>query len=125
MPHLGPYTTRTFHLNLYSGMLRTIVINKRGTEQNQGTGTNLTLYNCRRKKIYYGGQNIRGQMTSNDYTVWQIPRVELDRVGIVNLNIVDTITDQASGEVWQPESDDVLIRQLFDNFVNVPCKRIV
>ena len=122
---LGPYTTRTFHLNLYAGMLRTIVINKRGTEQNQGTGTNLTLFNCRRKKIYYGGQNIRGQMTSNDYTIWQIPRIELDRVGIINLNIIDTITDQASGEVWQPESGDVLIRQLFDNFLNCPCKRIV
>lgn len=105
-------------------MMRTIVLNKRGTEQNQGSGTNHTLFNCRRKKVFYGGQNLTGQMTTNNYTIWQIPREELDRVGVANLNIIDTITDTTNNQVWQPESSDVIILQLFENFVNVPCKRI-
>lgn len=120
---LNPHTTRRFIPNLYRGMLRTVVLNKRGINQQQSTGQNLTLYQCRQKKQYYGGQNLNGDMTSNDYCIWQIPRTELDRVGVENINIVDQITDVQTGEVWQPESDDIIVNQLFTNVINVPSKR--
>lgn len=121
---LNPHTTRTFHRNLYRGMLRTVIIMKRGINRQQSTATNYQIFQVRQKKIYYGGQNINGDMTSNDYCIWQIPRTELDRVGIENLNIIDRITDVVTGEIWQSESDDVLISQLFTNYVNCPSKRI-
>ena len=121
---LGPNTTRTFYRSLYRGMLRTVVLNKRGLNQQQSTGTNYTLYGIRQKRIYYGGQNVAGDMTTVDYCIWQIPRTELDRVGVQNLNIVDRITDVATNTVWQPESDDVLVNQLYENYINVPTKRL-
>lgn len=105
-------------------MLRTVTLTKRGLNQQQSTGTNYTLYQVRQKKQYYGGQNIDGNMTSSDYCIWQIPRVELDRVGVKDLNIVDRITDNATGEIWQPESDDIIVSQLFENVINVPSKRL-
>ena len=120
---LGPHTTRNFIPNLYRGMLRTITLNKRGTNQQQSTGASHVLYKCRQKKQFYGGQNLNGDMTSNDYCIWQIPRTELDRVGVTNINIVDQITDNATGQIWQPESDDIIVNQLFTNVINVPSKR--
>ena len=105
-------------------MLRTVTLTKRGNNQQQSTGVNHKLYGVRQKKQYYGGQNLNGDLTSNDYCIWQIPRTELDRVGVENINIVDRITDDATGEIWQPESDDIIVNQLFTNILNCPSKRI-
>lgn len=120
---LSRRTTRTFHRYLYPD-LRTIVLHKRNRGQQQGSGTNYQLFNCRQKRIHYGGQNFDGTLTSNDYCEWMIPREELDRVGLDDLNIIDTITDVETGEVWQPESSDVLTIKLWRNFIDVPSKRI-
>lgn len=122
---LDKYTTYTFYQRLYApvGMLQTITLRKRGLGQNQSTGTNYTLYGCRQKKIYYKGQNVAGSMTTDDYCVWQIPREELDRVGITDLNVIDTITAE-NGQVWQWESDGEGIIQLMKNMLNFTTKRI-
>ena len=120
---LGPNTTRNFHRKLYPG-LRTIILHKRGRGSAQSTGTNYILFMVRQKRIHYGGQNVDGNMNTNDYCEWMIAREELDRVGVDDINIIDTITDVKTGEIWQPESSDILENKLWRNYLNIPTKRI-
>ena len=120
---LSQRSTRTFHRHLYPD-LRTVVLHKRGRGQQQGTGTNYTLYMVRQKRFFYGGQNIEDAMSTNNYCEWMIPREELDRVGIDDINILDTITDVATGEIWQIESGNVIEVKLWRNYIDVPTKRI-
>lgn len=120
---LSQRTTRTFHKYLYPD-LRTVVVRKRGRGQQQSESVNHTLYGVRQKRFHYGGQNVDGAMTTNHYCEWMLPRTELDRVGIDDLNMIDTITDVATGEIWLIESRDVIEVKLWRNYINLVTKRI-
>ena len=122
---LDKYSLRDFHRKLYApaGMLQTAIVRKRGLGQSQSDSTNYTLYSCRQQRVFYKGQNVDGSMTTEDYCVWNLPREELDRVGITDLNVIDTITGE-DGQVWQWESDGEGIIQLMRNWNKFTCKRI-
>lgn len=128
---LDRYTLRDFYRRLYApaGMLETVTFRSRGRGQNQGTGTNNTLFGVRQKKVFKTGQNIDATppagapQTEPEYCVFQIPREELDRVGITDPKIIDTIT-QENGQVWQIESSNLITIQALKQMINVECQRL-
>lgn len=124
---LSKATTRLFYRKLYGGMLKTITILKRGDDQKQGSIVSYILYGCRRKKIYHEGEPIQRDMASADETVWQIPRAELDRVGILYLNAADTIVESVRNltkpRYWRPEANTMITDQLYENILNLDCVR--
>lgn len=120
---LNRLNTRTFHVNLYAGWLDTVTIQKRSNDQNMGQIRTLVAFNCREKKIRHEGQPLRGTAASRDETVWQIPRIEMDRLGITEFNALDRIIGP-DGQTWQPESGDLIHIQLGKNIVNIFCRRV-
>jgi len=122
---LNPSNTRVFHRTLYAQMLQTIVLLKRGDDQQQGTVTALVLYDCRPKKVYKTGEPLLGDMSANHRLTWQIPRVELERVSVNYINAADRIQQTVRGEIrlWQPESTTDLTIQLYENYLNIDCLR--
>ena len=119
-------TTRTFHRRLYAGELEKITLLKRDPGQRSGVRRAITLFQCRRSRVSKSGQDLQGDMTSNHRTVWHIPRVELDRVGVAYLSNLDQIVQTIPQErnwTWQPESDVPIDVKLFGNMVSVACKR--
>lgn len=126
---LNRLTTRTFHKRLYAGQnpgwLSSITLTKRNSDQAAGTTTAYTLNNCRRKKVYHQGNPLLTAVAADDYTIFQIPREELDANNIDPglINPLDRITDE-DGYVWQPEADNNILLQLGYNFINVTCKRL-
>lgn len=119
---------RFFHRHLYggnglNGWLDTITLVKRANDQNQGQQRTLTLFDCREKKIEHQGEPLRGTAAAGDRTVWQIPRIELDRVGVTEINTLDWFIGP-DAQKWQPEADTLIHIQLGKNFINVYCKRM-
>lgn len=113
-----------FHRRLYSGMLEKIRLLKRGDDQQQGTVTAYTLYECRRSSIQKGGQTLDGDMNVDHNTVWHIPTSELERVGINYLNPADRIEQlqgKEKGTVWQPEASTTIESKLFSTHAHVRC----
>src|SRR5438552_1028660 len=101
--------TRTFHRHLYAGMLESVRLLKRDDDQKQGTVRAIILFECRRSRIIKTGEPVQGDMSENHHTVWHIPRVELDRVGVAYLNAADRIVQLEGAEkgfTWQLESDN-------------------
>ena len=122
---LGKNSTRTFHRGLYcgKGMLEKITILKRNDDQQQGTVRSIVLFQCRRSQIFKTGEPLQGDMSAGHQTVWHIPRIELDRVGIDHLNALDRIIDP-QGRTWQPEATTMITQKLFDNHVCISCLRV-
>lgn len=127
---LNKDTTKHFHKTLYAGKgyLQKITLLKRGDDQQQGTVRAITLYQCRRKKIHKSGEPIDGDETSDLRTVWQIPRIQLQRVGVAYISAADRFIDydspQRTPRYWQPESNTHITVQLFENMVNCECKSV-
>jgi hypothetical protein len=115
--------TRTFHRTLFGGILETITLMKRGDDQQQGTVVSYVLFQCRRGLITKTGETLAGDMVSSHRTIWHIPRIELDRIGISYLNPLDQIVD-SQGRTWQPESTTEIVDKLFENHLDVQCLRV-
>ena len=120
---LSKANTKTFHRKLYAGWLMDITLLKRGNDQNQGMVTAHILFQCRRKKIFHSGEAIEESMAAQDVTIFQIPNIELQRVGVNEINALDRIVDE-DNFTWQPEGDTTIVYQLGGNFLNIDCRRV-
>ncbi len=115
---------RTFHRTLYAGWDQKLTLLKRGDDQDQGEVVAHTLFHCRRKQITKTGQTIQGEESSDHFTTWVVPRIELDRVGVAYLNNLDRFVDPIEGGTWQPESTTSILIKLGGNYINVDCQRV-
>lgn len=115
---------RTFHRRLYAGQLQRLTLLKRDDDLRQGTVRSCSLFQCRRSEITKTGQTIQHDMTSNNRCTWQIPRTELDRVGVNYLNPLDRFYDPVDGGTWEPESTTLITVRLFGNWISVDCLRV-
>ena len=120
---LNKKNTRTFHRTLYGTILEPVTLLKRGNDQQQGTVTGMSLFNCRWSRIFKSGQTLQADMTSSHRRTLHIPVVELDRVGVAFLNALDRFVD-VEGRYWQPESGNTITVKLIENHVCVECLRV-
>jgi hypothetical protein len=115
------------HRKLYAGQLETITMLKRGDDQAAGTVRRLTLFECRRSMHHKNMQPVQGDMSAHHWTVWHIPRTELDRVGVAHINALDIFIDYSGPEHverwWEPESTTNISVKLFEDHVCVGCLR--
>lgn len=127
-----PLTQRNqinFHRRLYAGELKSILLLRRLSDQQNGTVTTYRLFACRRGQISKTGEPIQQNMSSNHSTVWHIPRQELNRVGIQYIDALDRIVETTNDggttlpvpQYWQPESTTVILEKLFELMINVDC----
>lgn len=120
--------TKVFHRRLYAGELRTITLLKRGIDQQEGTVVSYKLFQCYRQWITKSGQPIQNDMTVSHRTLWMIPKTEMDRVGISDINVLDRIVAKSDEtnrlEYWEPESGQSIGLHQFGNFVKIQCVRI-
>lgn len=119
---LNARNCRTFHRTLYAGQLESVVLMKRGDDQQYGIVTPIRLYQCRRSAIAKAGEPLAEDMASAGTTVWHIPRIELDRVGVGHINALDRIVDGLNRS-WQPESDTIIEDKLFETRIKIACRR--
>ncbi len=119
---------RFFTRTLFAGMLKTVQLLKRGIDQKQGTVVAYTVYQCRRSIISKSGEPIQNDMTSDHRTVWHIPRREMDRIGITDINAADRIVEHANDpnqvRWWQPESTTSITIKLWELEIDISCLRI-
>lgn len=115
--------SHVFHRRLYSGQLQKITILKRNDDQAEGTVTRYELYQCRRGNLNKYGEAINLDVPAFETTQWLIPCVELRRVGINYLNVIDRIVDQFN-MWWQPESGDPIDLNIFDQYYSILARRI-
>ncbi len=116
-------TTRGFYKFLYAGELETAKILKRENDLREGVVRTCVVFSCRRRPVLKSGQPIQGEMSSNERAEWMIPAVELARVGINYINVLDRIVDKQN-RFWQPESGDSIRNRLFENYVSISCQRV-
>ncbi len=127
---ISPATTRIFHRTLYANMLQSVRFLKRNNDQQQGTVTAYTLFECRQSMSFADGQTIQGDMLSNHRCVWHVPAIALNALGFTFINMLDRIDNTLTGVgigvpgVWQPESNTELIRKLFSNHYCISCLRV-
>jgi len=96
---------------------------KQGYYKASSTGDKIYVSNCRRSLITKTGEPIQNGMLSEHRTVWHIPRIVLDQVGVRYLNPADRIVDK-EGRYWQPESTTVITEKLFSLHIDLECLRI-
>ena len=119
-------TTRTFHRRLYAGEMEKVKILKRNDDQQQGTVRALICYQARRSAIIKTGETYQGDMIGDHTTVWHIPFVEMQRLGINYFNPADRIVQlegREKGNTWMPEATTVIDVKLFGNHIDLACKR--
>jgi hypothetical protein len=112
-----------FQRRLYAGQLEKVILLKRLDDQNEGSVTAYTLYQCRRGNITKSGEAIYKDTGAFTYLQWLIPCTELRRVGVNYLNVLDRIVDQF-GMFWEPESPETITLAIFDNFYVIPARRV-
>lgn len=123
MPLITKSTSETFHTWLYAGQLGTVTLLKRGDDQAEGTVTAYVLYECRRSNTVKDGQPIQGDLAVESSTTWQIPAIQLRRIGVNYLNVLDRIIDDLN-MWWQPESGQSITLSQFDSHYIIKCVRI-
>lgn len=125
--------TTTFMKVLYAGELKSITLLKRDVDQKEGTVRALVLYSCRRSQLHKSGEPIQDDMTANHRAVWHIPNVELKRVGVTEINVLDRIVETVDDggvnplphpRYWQPESYNTITRKLFENMTRIETVRV-
>lgn len=114
---------QVFHRKLYCGQLERVILLKRGDDQQEGTVTAFTLYNCRRGNVTKSGEAINLDVPAFEYVQWLIPCTELRRVGVNYLNVLDRVIDQFN-QWWNPESTETMTLAIFDNYYVVPSRRV-
>lgn len=112
-----------FHRGLYRGQLQTVTLLKRGDDQQEGTVTAYTLFQCRRNNISKTGEAIAFDTAATTTTNWLVPCSELRRVGVNYINVIDRLVDMFH-MWWQPESPQTITLAIFDNYYVIPCLRI-
>ena len=123
---MNPKNTQHTYRTVFAGMTETVTLLKRGDDQAMGTITAYTLYKCRRSKIHKTGELIQGDMTANHRTIWHIPRVQLDKVGVKFLSAADRIVQtkgREKGWTWQPEATTMIDLKLLSNEFDLHCLR--
>lgn len=122
---LRPHHFRTFHRRLYGGQMQKLILYKRNDDQQEGVVRTLTLFNCRRSDIMREGEPLLHDMVANHRTTWQIPREELDRVGVNWISNDDRFFDKQYGTgTWQPEPGVQIDVKLYAFWVTVNCFRV-
>ena len=125
---LNKMNCRTFHRRLYAGQLKTITLLKRNVDLQQGTVTTYTVYQTRRSSMHKTGETIQNDASSDVRTVWHIPRTEMDRLGLTDINALDRIVESSTYPTqtrwWQPESTTMIDIKLFEDHIDVACLRI-
>lgn len=120
---LSPKNSRTFHRCLYGGQqLETITLYHRNDDQQEGTVRAVKLFQCRRSSTQKLGEPLQNEMASHHFCIWHLPAVELLRVGIQHINVLDTIQDKHN-RWWRPESNSRLTFDLWGNYVHIECLR--
>ena len=107
----------------FGGQTETVTLLKRNDDQQEGTVTSYLVFRARHSKFEKTEEPLAGSMTATYKTIWHLPRVELDRIGIGYLNSADRIVD-LRGWQWQPESTTVIVESLFMNEIDVYCLRV-
>lgn len=120
---LNRYNTRTFHRTFYAGELEKVILYKRNDDMDASTVTKYTLFDCRWTRIFKMGEPIQGDMSSDHRRRIQVPRSELDRIGVDHLNALDVFVD-LKGRYWRPESMDRMDINLFENHMLIPVQRV-
>lgn len=120
---LNRHTTRLFHKFLYATQLQTITLLKRNNDQQAGTVQSYTVYQARIRKEMKSAEPIQKDMTADHRTVWCLPYVELERIGVQYINAADRIVD-SQNRYWQPESTTLIELWLFQNHIQIACVRI-
>lgn len=126
---INKWNQRVFHRRLYGGQLKTVTFLKRGIDQRQGQVTKFIMYQCRRSSMHKTKEPIQNDMTADHRTVWHIPRSEMDRLGISDINATDRIIEVSNNSPlqtrwWQPESTTTIDIKLFENCIDVACLRV-
>jgi hypothetical protein len=127
---MSPANQRTFHRHLFAGWnIPKITLLKRGIDQQQGTVTSYELFECRRGQINKTGEPIQDDMSSRHTCIWHLPRIELDRIGIKDINAADRIVEVEvitpfETHIWQPESTTSIDTKLGNVHVDVSCLRV-
>lgn len=111
-------------------MIKSVTLLKSGIDQQQGTVTSYLLFDVRRSRMIKNGEPIQNDMTANHSTTFHIPRYELDRIGINDINAADRIVETSDfsplneTRYWQPESTTSITVKLLENEVHVDCLRV-
>lgn len=120
-------TSRTFHRRLYAGQMEKLKILKRNDDQQQGTVVALVMYQCRRSDVMKTGEPLQNDMSADHRTVWHIPRIEMDRLGINYFNAADRFVQLKEGRekgwTWMLESDTIIDVKAFGEQLDLACKR--
>ena len=114
---------RHFHRCLFSAQLETVTILKRDDDQRQGVVRSLIVYEAWRGPISKTKQTLQHDMIADHRTVWHMPKVEMERVGISYFNPLDRIVD-SQGRYWHPESTTVIDIRLMEVHIDLACLRI-
>ena len=118
--------TRSFYKKLYAGELEKITLLHHSDDFHASTITAYVIFGARRSSIVRLGEPIQGEMLAYHNCVWHIPRMELQRVGVNWINMIDTIVQMEGaekGNQWRPEADTKIDHRLFSNMIDVACKR--
>ncbi len=110
---------KVFHRYLFAGMNETLTLLKRLPDQQSGTVTSYLLFDCRRSVIHKAGEPIQGDMSSRHYTVWHIPIIEMERIGVSYIGPLDRIVNFEG--TWQPESGQDISTKLIAQHIDVAC----
>lgn len=120
---LNRRNSSVFHRTLYAGQLEKITLLKRGDDQQEGQVVAYSLFQCRRGNLSKHGEAIQGEMACFHSAQWLLPNVELRRIGVNYINVLDRIIDQFN-MWWQPESGQTISLSQFDNFYIVDTIRV-
>lgn len=117
--NIGRSITRT----VYAGLVETVTLLKRNDGQQAGIVTAYTLFRCRKSMVARTGEILQGEMTSSDSTIWHIPKMELDRIGIKYLSALDRIVDSEQN-YWQPEGTTTITQKLLGQEIDLACLKV-
>lgn len=71
--------------------------------------------------LHKQGEPILGEMDSNFYTRIHIPKIQLDRINVKYINVLDKFYDPLFNRTYQPESGQLITAKLWNNHVCVDC----
>lgn len=114
--------TKHFHRGLYAGQLETITLLKRNDDMDASVVTAYKVFDCRWSSIDKSGQPIAGDEATNHFRTLHIPTIELSRIGVLHINVLDQFKDK-EGRTWQPETNQKIEAKLWENHVCIFCRR--
>ena len=117
---LRPELVRTFHRCLTAGWNQKVILYKRKDEQQAGTVTTHTLWDCYWSLVSKTGEPVKGEMSVSHRRTLHIPRIALEQAGIHYINPLDRFKDK-EGRIWQPEATTSIQEKLQYQHVDVDC----